>query len=74
MKNMVLTESQICMLYRDAKRPQEEIKILSQLNGCSKDKIKEILVKHGYDTTLIEHRSHKKLKLEPSYPNPRHNH
>ena len=41
------TELDICYMYRHAIKPAEQIKIMAELNGCSIEKIKDILRKHG---------------------------
>ena len=49
---MWMSESQIYTLYRDAKFRAKEIRILSELNGCSQDTIRLILYRQGAPVTL----------------------
>ncbi len=48
---MWMTESQIYVLYRDARFPDKQIKILSELNDCSAEAIKTILTRRGAEVT-----------------------
>lgn len=45
---MWMTEDDICVMYRQAANRQNQIVILSQLNGCQTEEIRDILIKHGY--------------------------
>ncbi len=47
-----MSEGQIYVLYRDARFPNKEIKILAELNGCSTDTIRLILHRQGADISL----------------------
>lgn len=40
---MLMTKEEIIRSYREAKKPKLQIKILSQLNCCSQEYIKEIV-------------------------------
>ena len=40
-------ERDICYMYRHAKRPAEEIEILAEVNGCSVNEIKNVLIRNG---------------------------
>lgn len=53
---MMMTEREICQNYKEAKNKKEQIKILSDLNACSRFDIEDVLAKNG----LIE--------LEPKIP------
>lgn len=44
---MTMTNEEICRDYRAAKAPSKQIRILAELNQCSRDKIKQILVEGG---------------------------
>lgn len=44
---MTMTNEEICRDYRTAKVPTRQIGILAELNQCSKDTIKKILVEGG---------------------------
>ena len=44
---MTMTNEEICRDYRAAKAPSKQIRILAELNQCSRDKIKQILVAGG---------------------------
>ena len=44
---MDMTPAAICKCYRESKNKAEQIKILSQLNDCPEEIIKEILEEHG---------------------------
>lgn len=47
-----MTDSQIYVLYRDARFKDKGIKILAELNGCSADTIRLILYRQGADVTV----------------------
>lgn len=44
---MIMTDEEICRDYRAAATPQKQIGILADLNQCSKERIKQILVAGG---------------------------
>ena len=44
---MTMTDEEICRDYRAAAAPMKQIGILADLNQCSKEQIKQILVKGG---------------------------
>ncbi len=44
---MTMTDEEICRDYRTAKAPTKQIGILAELNQCSKERIKQILVAGG---------------------------
>lgn len=44
---MTMTDEEICRDYRAAATPQKQIGILADLNQCSKERIKQILVAGG---------------------------
>lgn len=46
---MQMTESEIVKSYHEAKRKREQVKILADLNNCSKEEITAILFKNGID-------------------------
>lgn len=41
------TERDICYMYRHACKPAEQIQILSEINNCSEDEIRDILERNG---------------------------
>ena len=43
-----MNEREICINYKYAKYPKEQIRIEAQLNDCSVSEIKKILIKYGY--------------------------
>ena len=46
-KRLPMTNQEIVTSYREAKDKKMQVKILSELNVCSKEKIKEILITEG---------------------------
>lgn len=73
---MEMSESDICMEYRQAKNRKAQIRILADQNCCSLRTIKEILAKNGYDvethpkkqmveveTRVIQHRMNAQARL-----------
>ena len=44
---MTMTAEEICREYRTAKAPTKQIGILAELNACTKDEIKRVLIQHG---------------------------
>lgn len=44
---MTMTEFEIVQMYRQAKYKEQQIPILAQLNLCSTDEIRDILIRHG---------------------------
>lgn len=49
---MWMTDSQIYVLYRDARFRDKEIRILAELNDCSPDTIRLILHRQGADVAV----------------------
>ena len=43
------TDEEICSLYREAANKRSQIKIIAELNSTSIERIKKVLVAHGYD-------------------------
>lgn len=60
---MQVNPSEIARSYRQADNKQAQIKILSELNGCDEQKIKEILAAEGEE--LPRARAKRKPKEEP---------
>lgn len=44
---MTMSENEIVRDYRTAKKKREQIGILADLNGCSREQIREILLRNG---------------------------
>ena len=44
---MIDSNEKICSEYRTAKNRVKQIQILAELNGCTKDEIKKILIENG---------------------------
>lgn len=61
---MQMTEKEIIRSYKEAKRKQEQIKILADLNTCQKEDIRKILREAGLDVPATGNRYTKK-KEEP---------
>ena len=61
---MQMTEKEIIRSYKEAKRKQEQIKILADLNTCPKEDIRKILRDAGLDVPATGNRYTKK-KEEP---------
>ena len=66
------TDSEIIGMFRNAKFPEDQIEILSQLNGCTRAEIIRILEKHGVyagpnslpKTTKLKHQSTRRTQAE----------
>lgn len=74
---MEMTNSEIVMRYRQAKKKTEQIGILAELNRCSNKQIVEILVDGGIKPTAFNRNRSKILdtkeplrKKEPKEPEP----
>lgn len=46
---MQMTHGEILVSYRQAKNKKEQVKILAELNACTQDEIKKILLETGAD-------------------------
>lgn len=46
---MQMTEEEICRSFKEAKDHRKQVSILADLNCCSKDEIRKILMKNGID-------------------------
>lgn len=62
---MQMTESEIIKSYNHAENRQKQIKILSELNACSKAQIREILERNGCEVPHYGNRYTGKVKEEP---------
>ena len=62
---MQMTESEIVRSYNHAENRQKQIKILSELNACSKAQIREILERNGCEVPHYGNRYTGKVKEEP---------
>lgn len=62
---MQMTESEIIRSYNHAENRQKQIKILSELNACSKAQIREILERNGCEVPHYGNRYTGKVKEEP---------
>ena len=61
---MQMTESEIVRSYNHAENRQKQIKILSELNACSKAQIREILERNGCEVPHYGNRYTGKVKEE----------
>ena len=62
---MQMTQQEIVTSFREAKDKKEQIKILSQLNVCSEEEIRSILIKGGIDGRALPRKRRKaEFKLE----------
>lgn len=48
------TERDICYMYRHAIKPAEQIEIMAELNGCSVEKIKDVLERNGIEIVKVK--------------------
>ena len=62
---MQMTESEIVRSYNHAENRQKQIKILSELNACSKAQIREILERNGCEVPHYGNRYTGKVKEDP---------
>lgn len=62
---MQMTESEIIRSYNHAENRQKQIKILSELNACSKAQIREILERNSCEVPHYGNRYTGKVKEEP---------
>lgn len=62
---MQMTVSEIVKSYNHAENRQKQIKILSELNACSKAQIREILERNGEEVPHYGNRYTGKVKEEP---------
>ena len=53
-KKLWYTDNEILLSYKTAKHKHEQIKILSELNSCTEDDIKDILVSCGIDRKILD--------------------
>jgi len=53
---MQMSEGEIVRAYKQAAKKQEQIRILSELNLCDKETIREILLKNGIDVREPQNR------------------
>lgn len=63
---MTMTDEEICRDYRAAATPQKQIGILADLNQCSKERIKQILVAGGCELPGNMRPKPKKAAAAPS--------
>lgn len=59
------TERDICYMYRHARRPAEQIQILAEINGCSEEKIRDILERNGIKPAGIRKAQHRATVRKP---------
>ena len=59
---MVMTESEICVSYRQSKNKNEQVKILADLNLCKPEDITELLARNGYITGTPQVKKQKEKK------------
>ena len=66
---MQMTQQEIVTSFREAKDKREQIKILSQLNVCSEEEIRSILIKGGIDGRALPRKKRKEpFELEEKEP------
>ena len=58
------TERDICYMYRHSRKPSEQIKIMAELNGCSVEKIKDVLKRNGITPAKPEKANRRKIRAE----------
>jgi hypothetical protein len=61
---MQMTNDDIVATYRDAKDQPEQRRILAQLNACPVAKIDEILIKNGFELSLLPPED-KSIRMRP---------
>lgn len=55
---MVMSETDICLEYNQAKAPSLQVEILADMNLCSKEDIMGVLIRNGTDMSkAVNHRS-----------------
>ena len=67
---MVMTDEEICRDYRAAAAPLKQVWILADLNQCSKERIKQILVANGCELPGNMRPKPKKAPAAASEPEP----
>lgn len=60
MSSMWMSDGDIVMMYRQAKSPPQEIKVLAELNGVTRDVIVDVLRRSGVEMLIKGKRSGKK--------------
>lgn len=60
---MTMTESEICVSYRQAKNKNEQVKILADLNLCKPEDITELLARNGYITGTPQVKKQEEKKM-----------
>ena len=60
---MTMTESEICVSYRQAKNKNEQVKILADLNLCKPEDIPELLARNGYITGTPQVKKQEEKKM-----------
>ena len=68
---IVLTESEMVRLYRNAMSQRKELRILSEINQISVEKVIEILEKHGIEVNHRKNRRPRKRRKKKWVPDPR---
>ena len=61
---MMMTELEIVSTFRQAKYPGKQVEILAQLNGCTTEEIKEILLRNGVEQKNLPRKSRKMRQAE----------
>lgn len=60
----MMTELEIVSTFRQAKYPGKQVAILAELNDCTTEKIKEILLRNGVDQKNLPRKSRKMRQME----------
>lgn len=60
----MMTELEIVSTFRQAKYPGKQVAILAELNGCSTEEIKEILLRNGVEQKNLPRKSRKMRQAE----------
>lgn len=61
---MMMTELEIVTTFRHAKYPGKQVAILAELNSCSTEEIKEILLRNGVEQKNLPRKSRKMRQAE----------
>lgn len=62
---MTMSESEIVRDFRAAKKKREQIGILAELNECSREEIREILLKNGIDEAELPKKPGRSRTTDP---------
>lgn len=62
---MTMSENEIVRNFKEAKKKREQIGILAELNQCSQEQIREILLRNGISEAELPKKPGKSRKAEP---------